>query len=200
MIATIERGLMDMRTDRVVSVIFAAVGFSILLGAGNTWAQGENVTALPCETLSPEANKGYAGLPACARCHIEEYNEHRASGRPKKLRPASEAAVSIRVQCSTCHASQAKDFSGSTMQRPGITCNDCHMPPAGKSAETFRKYVGDVKSRITKISTGPEDKMFTDDGEFATGKLTLDFTFLYYGGRDISWARVNVRGIHSRGK
>ncbi len=83
----------------------------------------------------------------------------------------------------------------------GVTCLDCHMPPAGKSAETFGRYVDDVKSHIVKISTNPADKMFTADGYFATGILTVDFACLRcHGARDMEWALDTAKGIHARGK
>ena len=72
--------------------------------------------------------------------------------------PHKRAEVSIKVECTACHSKAGGEFQSSTMQRSGVTCVDCHMPPAGKSAESFRKFVGDVKSHIVKISTSPEDR------------------------------------------
>ncbi len=83
----------------------------------------------------------------------------------------------------------------------GVTCVDCQMPPAGKGAETFGRYVDDVKSHIVKISTNPADKMFTDDGKFATGILTVDFACLRcHGARDMEWALATAKRVHTRGK
>jgi hypothetical protein len=161
---------------------------------------------------------------ACGKCHIrgtekkipaskgfirhhEQYNEYLAGPHANKVAcltchdPHKRAEVSIKMECGTCHTNQAKEFKGSSMERSGVTCTSCHMPLAGKSAETFSKYIGAVKSHIVKISTSPEDKMFTEDGKFATGKLTLDFACLgCHGARDMNWARANVKGIHGRGK
>ena len=161
---------------------------------------------------------------ACGKCHIrgtkekipakggfirhhEQYNEYLAGPHAGKLGcatchdPHKRAEVSIKKQCQTCHPKQAKQFKGSKMQLSGVTCVDCHMPPAGKSAEAFAKYVGDVKSHIVKISTNPADKMFTADGKVATGKLTLDFACLRcHGARDMKWALANSKGIHTRRK
>lgn len=161
---------------------------------------------------------------ACGKCHIrgapdkipagggfiqhhEQYNEYLAGPHAKRVAcatchdPHKRAQVSLKKQCAECHPVPAKNFAGSRMQLSGVTCTDCHMPAAGKSAETFGKYVGDVKAHIVKISTLPADKMFTDDGKFATGKLTLDFACLRcHGSRDMAWALANAKGIHARGK
>ena len=161
---------------------------------------------------------------ACGKCHIrgtkekipakkgfirhhEQYNEYLAGPHAGKLGCATchdahkRAEVSIKKQCQACHPKQAREFKGSKMQRSGVTCVDCHMPPAGKSAEIFGRYVGDVKSHIVKISTNPADNMFTDDGKFATGILTVDFACLRcHGARDMKWALANSKGIHTRGK
>jgi hypothetical protein len=161
---------------------------------------------------------------ACGKCHIrgvgekipagggfiqhhEQYNEYLAGPHAGKVEcatchdPHKRAEVSIRKQCADCHASQAKDYAGSKMALSGVTCVQCHMPSAGKSAETFGKYAGDVKAHIAKISTNPADRMFTDDGKFATGKLTLDFACLRcHGSHDVAWALANAKGIHTRGR
>jgi nitrate/TMAO reductase-like tetraheme cytochrome c subunit len=161
---------------------------------------------------------------ACGKCHIrgsadkipaskgfirhhEQYNEYLAGPHAGKVTcgvchdPHKRAEVSIKIKCAACHAKPAQEFKGSTMQRAGVTCADCHLPPAGKSAEAFAKYVGDVKFHIVKISTNPADKMFTDDGKLSTGKLTLDFACLRcHGARDMKWALANVKGIHTLGK
>ena len=165
-----------------------------------------------------------ASPAACGKCHIrgapdkipagggfiqhhEQYNEYLAGPHAAKVGcatchdPHKRAQVGVKKQCADCHPAQAKDFTGSKMQRSGVSCVDCHMPPAGKSAESFGKYVGDVKAHIVKISTLPTDKMFTDDGKFATGKLTADFACLRcHGSRDTAWALANAKGIHTRGR
>jgi hypothetical protein len=161
---------------------------------------------------------------ACGKCHIrgvgekipaskgfirhhEQYNEYLAGPHAGKVPcvtchdPHKRAAVSVRKPCTECHAQQAKEFAGSRKERAGVTCVDCHMPPAGKSAESFGKYVGDVKAHIVKISTNPADKMFTEDGKFATGKLTVEFACLRcHGSRDAAWALKHAKGVHALGK
>ena len=87
------------------------------------------------------------------------------------------------------------------MQRAGVACIDCHMPRAGRSAEIFSRYEGDVRTHIFKISLGADDRMFSADGKLATGKLTADFACLgCHGSRDMNWARTMAKGIHTFGK
>lgn len=161
---------------------------------------------------------------ACGKCHIrgareripagggfiqhhEQYNELIASPHAGKVGcvachdPHKRAAISQKVGCDGCHSQQAADYRGSRHQRSDVKCIQCHMPAAGKSAESFGKYVGDIKTHIFKISLGPDDQMFTPGGRFATGKLTADFACLScHAGRDKAWATANARGIHTRGK
>ncbi len=161
---------------------------------------------------------------ACGQCHVrgsadaipasggfirhhEQYNEYLAGPHAGKIvcttchDPHKRAEVSIRLGCDGCHAQAASAYEGSAKQRAGVTCVDCHMPPAGKSAESSGKYQGDVKSHITKISIGPDDSMFSADGKLATGKLTVDFACLRcHAGRDMEWARSNARNVHTLGK
>ncbi len=161
---------------------------------------------------------------ACGKCHIrgdadkipasngfiqhhEQYNEYLKGAHVGKLgcndchNPHKPSHTSIKATCSSCHQATAKQYEGSRMQKSGVDCIECHMPKAGRTAEVFGKYQADIRTHIMRISTAPTDKMFTDDGKFATGKLTLDFACLScHGSRDINWARNNVKNIHTLGK
>jgi Cytochrome c554 and c-prime len=163
---------------------------------------------------------------ACGKCHIrgareripagggfishhEQYNELIASPHAGKVScvtchdPHKRAAISQKPEagCDKCHAKEAADFKGGRHERSLVKCTDCHMPAAGKSAENFGKYVGDIKTHIFRISLGPDDQMFTTDGKFATGKLTADFACLScHASRDKAWAAAQAKGIHARGK
>lgn len=161
---------------------------------------------------------------ACAKCHIrgtkeripasdgfishhEQYNELTASPHGGKVTcvtchdPHKRASLSAKTSCGSCHAKEAADFKGSRHEQNLVLCRDCHMPAAGKSAESFGRYIGDIKTHIFKISLGPDDQMFTPDGRFATGKLTADFACLScHASRDKAWAVAQAKGIHARGK
>jgi hypothetical protein len=164
------------------------------------------------------------GDAACGKCHIrgakeripagggfishhEQYNELIASPHARKVTcvtchdPHKRASLSVKTACGSCHAKEAADYTGSRHERNLVVCRDCHMPAAGKSAESFGKYVGDIKTHIFKISLGAEDQMFTPDGRFATGKLTADFACLScHASRDKAWAVAQAKGIHAKGK
>lgn len=161
---------------------------------------------------------------ACGKCHIrgeaqkipakagfiehhEQYNEYLASRHADKIRCVTchdahkPARFGIQEECASCHEKQGKDFAGSSMQRAGVACIDCHMPKVTKSAEKISDTEGDVRTHSWKISTDPEAGMFTDDGKFATGILNLKVVCLNcHGNRDMKWAAGKAKGIHSYGK
>jgi hypothetical protein len=75
------------------------------------------------------------------------------------------------------------------------------MPRASKSAEAMAPKEGDVRTHNWKVNIDPNASMFTADGKYAKGFLTLDVICLNcHGNRDIQWAARNVKGIHSLGK
>jgi len=81
------------------------------------------------------------------------------------------------------------------------------MPPAAKSAVAFGKYEGDIKSHAFKINIDPNAKMFTEDGKFAKGYLTVEYSCLYCHpartipwGQAKQWALKNAKGVHTLGK
>ena len=102
------------------------------------------------------------------------------------------------MACATCHSKQNTDFTGSTMQKAGVKCIDCHMARVGKSAVGDpAKFTGDVREHIFKINTDVNAKMFSDDGKFANGYLTIDFACLgCHNGKDRAWAGQNAAGLH----
>jgi formate-dependent nitrite reductase cytochrome c552 subunit len=174
--------------------------------------------------------KGYKGnikvdrsAAACGACHVrgkpntipasggfirhhEQYNEILASphgplGCVTCHDPHKTAKFSIRAKCEVCHPKQAQEFAGSAMQRGNVQCMDCHMPEATKSAEAQGKYRGDVKTHLFKINLDPNARMFTADGNFANGFLTVEFACLgCHSGETRSWAFSKSKGIHSYGK
>jgi hypothetical protein len=139
--------------------------------------------------------------------HHEQYNEYLASPHRNKLQcvtchdPHKPARTGIRIGCGQCHPEQNSDFDGSTMQRAGVDCTDCHMPRASKSAEAMSPTEGDVRTHNWKISTDPNESMFTADGKHAKGFVTLDFVCLQcHGNRTLVWAAKNIKKIHGIGK
>jgi hypothetical protein len=95
----------------------------------------------------------------------------------------------------------AKEYKGSKMERVGKTCGDCHMLKATKSAFPIGRWQGDVKTHLFTINTDPNAKMFTDDGKWAKGHLTLEFACLKcHLDRDEAWAARYAKKVHSIGK
>ena len=138
--------------------------------------------------------------------HHEQYNEflaspHNAFDCVTCHDPHKKSEFSIKTECSTCHSSIATEFTGSSMEGMGVTCSDCHMPMATKSAQPLGPYKGDVKTHIFRINTDPAGSMFTEDGAFANDAVTLDWACLAcHQDEDVDWAADYTEGIHSLGK
>lgn len=122
--------------------------------------------------------------------HHEQYNEFLASPHADALtcvschNPHKRGEFSIKEtgQCGvSCHSSKMESFMQTSMFDYGVTCEDCHMPFASKSAVALGEHEGDVQTHIYYINTDPAASMFTEDGAFVAldddGKasVTLDF-------------------------
>lgn len=157
--------------------------------------------------------------------HHEQYNEHLAS--PHKGLDCvvchdshKRAKFSIIKDCKSCHDKADKDFTGSKKDKIGMSCLDCHMPRALRTAVAFSKYEADVRSHAVKINIDPKAEMFYKEAkldkegkqvldkegkpqmdEFARGYLTVEFACLYcHKDKDKDWAAAKAKGIHSYGK
>jgi hypothetical protein len=138
--------------------------------------------------------------------HHEQYNEllaspHKAMGCVACHDPHRKAEFSIKTECKACHTAQDAEFTGSEMQKVGVTCIDCHMPMASKSAEILGPNKGDVRTHLFRINTDPEASMFTDDGKYAKDFVELRFACLgCHIDKDVTWAAQHAKGVHSLGK
>jgi hypothetical protein len=160
---------------------------------------------------------------ACGKCHVrgdpgkipaeggfiqhhEQYNEFLASPHKdlvcvKCHNPHKPLQSGIIADCSSCHQDAANAFKGSKMEKLGKTCEDCHMPTAAKSAVSPVRWQGDVKSHLVKINIDPAAAMFTDDGKWAKGYLTLEFACLKcHLDRTAAWAATYAKKAHTLGK
>lgn len=160
---------------------------------------------------------------ACGQCHVrgnpsvipaergfiehrEQYNEILASPHQSITcvtchNPHKRAEFSIIRTCDTCHSQENQDFTGSRKQFRGLTCTDCHMPEAAKSAISRGPYQADVKSHLFRINLDPTATMFNEEGNRANGFLTVEFSCLScHPERDRAWALANAPGIHRLGK
>ncbi|NIO07691.1 MAG: hypothetical protein GTO40_06655, partial [Deltaproteobacteria bacterium] len=83
---------MDRRLSRLTLSLLSFVLFLVAVLFATVLVAAETQLTLPSEVVSSDAKaRGYAGPQVCARCHVDKYNDYRASGHPKKLRPAAEA-------------------------------------------------------------------------------------------------------------
>ncbi len=143
--------------------------------------------------------------------HHEQYNELLAS--PHKLlncvtchNPHQRAQFSIKKDCITCHAQQQKDFNGSSMQKVGVQCIDCHMPRATKSATKKSVVEADIRSHLFKINI-TEQSMFYNKPvkgktkSFAKGFVTTDFACLAcHKDKTKKWAIEKSINVHKAGQ
>jgi hypothetical protein len=128
----------------------------------------------------------------CITCHDPHKGVHRGATNP--LGPKN----GIIKECAECHQNALKEFKGSTMQKAGVKCTDCHMPAATKSAVKLSTYQADVRSHLFKINTRADTDMFTADDKYAEGYLTLEFACLgCHTDKDKNWSLKYAERIHS---
>jgi predicted CXXCH cytochrome family protein len=132
--------------------------------------------------------------------HHEQYNELMASPHkdlncvtchdPHKSVKNPVVKDAIKMECQECHSNVTSEFAESSMAEAGITCIDCHMPFAAKSAVKRGESKGDIRTHLFAINTDPNATMFTEDGRYAAGGyVTLDFACLYcHSDKDKEWA------------
>jgi hypothetical protein len=128
----------------------------------------------------------------CVDCHDPHIGLH--PDNPNR-------ANAIKIQCGNCHFSEGITFAATTITEhisEGVTCNDCHMPKAAKSALAAGPFEGDVTSHLFRINTDSTAQMFTPDGAFANGYLTLEYTCLRcHGGETKAWAAEHAGDSHN---
>jgi nitrate/TMAO reductase-like tetraheme cytochrome c subunit len=87
------------------------------------------------------------------------------------------------------------------MEGVGKTCEDCHMPMATKSAYPIARWEGDVKTHLFTINSDPKAEMFSEDGKWANGYLTVEFACLKcHLDQDKAWAAKYAKQAHTLGK
>lgn len=153
--------------------------------------------------IPPLASKGFVR-------HHEQFNElnagpHQGTDCVECHNP-HKRAINVKAKCVDCHddakfIAQAKTVHG----KSAVTCVDCHMPRATKSAIKTGKFAGDVRSHMVKINIDPEASMFKagklngKNVTFTEGFVTLDFSCLNcHGSRDKMWANKNAKDYHGK--
>jgi hypothetical protein len=107
----------------------------------------------------------------------------------------------IKIQCENCHFIETATFAATTITEhidSSLTCNDCHMPKAAKSAVAVGTYEGDITSHLWRINVDSTAEMFTPDGKFANGYLTVEYACLRcHGSETKGWAAENAVEAHN---
>lgn len=170
---------------------------------GTCHRRGDDMTVIPAaggfidhreqyqELLKSPHNPDKEAKPgekfSCVTCH----KPHRTAG----------LSIKSEATCAACHAKAAEDFKDSRMAKAGVTCEDCHMAEAAKTAVKRGPFEGDLKSHLFKINPDVKAPMFTPDGKFAMGYLTWQYACLQcHAGRDEAWAAQYIKGVHKLGK
>lgn len=163
---------------------------------------------IQCEQCHTTTHPGVidTSAEACGECHIrgepdtipasggfvrhhEQYNELLASPHaaldcvschnPHKR---GEFGIKDSAECGvSCHSGVMASYQQTSMYDYGVSCQDCHMPMATKSAQALGPHQGDVKTHIFRINTDPDADMFTPAGDFVQldddgeASITMDF-------------------------
>jgi hypothetical protein len=97
--------------------------------------------------------------------------------------------------CADCHTGKTEQYAQTKMYAAGVTCADCHMPEAVKTAEgNATIYYADIRTHLLDINTDPNAKLTytgTDGKEYATGSIPLGWSCLAPGchtDKDVTWA------------
>jgi len=179
-------------------------------GPGSDHIDGGGKTALITVDKSSEL---------CGQCHIrgsadeipasggfvrhhEQYNELVASPKENFTcvschDPHRKAEFAMKQECGTCHVGEQAGYAETKMAKVEVSCIDCHMPKAAKSAVKFATYEGDVRSHLFTINLDPEAEMFTVDGKLAQGYLTVEYACLScHKDMDKEWALEEAKQVH----
>jgi len=112
------------------------------------------------------------GILDCTTCH----DPHVSILNPD---PDRNGEPPIRMECTTCHASQASDYGVPAMLTAGISCENCHMAQVAKSAiGNIDLFTGDVHSHLWEINTDPGAEQFTNEGAESNPWINLQYACL----------------------
>ena len=159
-----------------------------------------------------------AGIPASGGFirHHEQYNEMLHSPHSPDIfpwfkcvtchDPHKKSEFSIVQACEDCHDDIAASYATTSMGAVGVTCMDCHMAMATKSATPLGPYKGDIQTHLFTINTSKNGKMFTPDGgsvlldSEGQGAVTLDFACMdCHPDKHMNWLAKNAKNFHQQG-
>ncbi|MEW6569770.1 MAG: multiheme c-type cytochrome [Nitrospirota bacterium] len=106
--------------------------------------------------------------------------------------PHFSSEKSVRQTCESCHQKEAGEYRDSYMHKLGVTCVDCHMPPAVMIAEGRVKiYEGDFKTHLFRIEHHRDFPVLEKQGKKVNpGYLSVDYACMrcHYINHDRKWA------------
>ncbi len=145
--------------------------------------------------VMPPADENYIPAKGGYIRHHEQYNEHLAGPHASfdctschNPHKRGEFSIKEDAECgAVCHSSIAASYAETSMYDYEVSCEDCHMPFATKSAKALGPPVngnethGDVMTHIFYIDTDPMGDMFSEDGKFVNlyddGKAAVTMNF-----------------------
>jgi hypothetical protein len=156
--------------------------------------------------------------------HHEQYNEQLHSKKagmacidchdPHASTKYDDVALGrgIKTSCENCHAKETESYKKGSpgMHADGISCVDCHMAKASKSAKPGATYVGDIPTHLFRISTDSTETQFTDSSKTNSNSfISLEFACLSchgdstnmdmpeaFRGQSKGWAAQYAKGVH----
>ena len=177
------------KVDMIVDRSAAACGRCHARDTGLVIAAHEGFIANYCQWTEIRRT-GHIAL-ACVDCHDPHIGLHPSAPD----RPENSASV-----CEKCHYAETRSYAESSLPHFGasVTCLDCHMPYAVKSAVgDTNQHLGDIRSHLMRINTDPNAVLISN--QQANGYLTLDFTCLTPGCHDDktkAWAASAASQVH----
>jgi len=107
--------------------------------------------------------------------------------------PHKSAQSSIKNACEACHREIEEKYKDSYLYETGVSCTDCHMPPAIALAEgKTDSFKGDFKSHLFRIDHTKKAPFIEKDGvKINPGYLSVDYACMpcHRVYRDREWAR-----------
>ncbi|MBN2720417.1 MAG: cytochrome c3 family protein, partial [Proteobacteria bacterium] len=172
---------------------------------GETPFSGTGNACRKCHSLEPESRIPMTGVFLAP---YTEYNQLTASPHqgmecvechdPHALKSNDPENV-----CRRCHADVAELFEGSFKDRIGLTCLDCHMPPAGIVAKGEpERFLGDLRSHLFRIdhhAPFPAPVGNTGETRFNPGHLPVEYSCIpcHHVFESRQWATGFGANIHN---
>jgi len=145
----------------------------------------EDIVTRPANCPSCHSQESTAGIPLVGdflapytEANQLEKSQMRSLGCTGCHDPHRTGEGSQRRSCASCHPKVAELYRESLMEKAGVVCIDCHMPPAGLLAEARPDSLhGDLRSHLFVIRHREDFPKRTRAGAGSNpGFLTVDYT------------------------